>query len=95
MWETMHSLNLNNSYGSGGDFSHAYIIVCQYFDLQVKMKKYHNKLWWEIKHVLLCNYFMYLWLTPSVRNSKLNEHKQLPKWLKNGHFPQLYPWVWI
>ncbi len=91
MWEKMHGLNLNNSYVGGGDFSHAYIIVRQYFDLQVEMKKYHNKLWWEIKHVLLYNYFMYLWLTPNVRNSKLNQHKQLPKWPKKRSFPSIVP----
>jgi hypothetical protein len=58
MWEKMHSLNLNNSYG-GGEFSHAYIIVHHNFDLQIETLKYHNKLWREIKHVFLYDYFMY------------------------------------
>jgi len=35
----------------GGGFSHAYLIVHQYFDLQIKTIKYLNEFLWITKHV--------------------------------------------
>jgi hypothetical protein len=67
-----------------GDFSHAYIIVHQYFGLQKNYKKWQNQSLKSTKHDFSCVYFLHKWLASKARNLELSEYKQLTKWLKKG-----------
>jgi hypothetical protein len=60
---------------SSGDFSHVYIVVHEYFGLQVETKKCQNGLLkWIIKHEFFHDYFLHMWPTSRVKFFEPNEY---------------------
>jgi hypothetical protein len=74
---------MNNSYGGTGDFSHAYVIMHQYFGKNQKCKKIIHKFLQIVWYIFSHDYFLHMWFTLGARNSKFNEYKKSTKWFKN------------
>ncbi len=77
----MENLNYEKFHG-GGDFSHAYVIMHNYFGKKLKNKKSIHNFLYTIQHVFLHENFLHILLTLGVTNSKFGEYKKSTKWGK-------------
>ncbi len=69
-----------NNLCDGGDFSHEYIIVYQYFGLQPKHRKSQNEFQWTTKHVFQQDYFLHMQLALKAKHFEFIEYNFFAKW---------------
>jgi hypothetical protein len=86
-WEILHNSNYDKFHG-GGDFSHAYVIMHEYFGKKKKHKKCLHNFIYNLTRFLHEN-FLHILLILGVTNFKLSEYKKSTKLKKKKSFSLL------